>query len=275
MLKTRSFRLFVLAVVLSPVLSWASGHAESLAYGVVYRGIFSMGMDMRIADVELRSRPAVPGGLAEIRLEASSAAYPVVESLYPIRYRFRTWTDAEGGLVAFETYEKTTRLRHRLHYPDTSKRGSRRLDLTRPGIGQAELASLAKGRRPPGLEVVETLLSDRLGLLQRVREKPMYTGAEYRFDVTSGRGRFDYRVRVDKADRLHMGDAELVAWKVRFDGDRIKDGEREPAHRPLYVWLSRDGGHIPLRVDSRHAAGLFKIELKDRARLQRLAGLSR
>ena len=39
---------------------------------------------------------------------ASSAAYERVESLYPIRYRFRSWADAETGqLIGLEAYEKT------------------------------------------------------------------------------------------------------------------------------------------------------------------------
>jgi hypothetical protein len=254
----------------------AAEQGEQLHYGVVYRGVFSMGSEMPIADVEFRTHPGNRGGLAEIRLEASSAAYPAVEALYPLRYRFRTWTDTEGGLVAFETYEKTRRLRHRLHLPDASKTGVRRLDLSEAGVGTATLASLDSRQRPPGVEPPETALSDRLGLLQQVRAKPLHAGAEYRFEVTSGSKRLDYRVRVEKADRLRIGDVELLAWKLRFDGDRVKQGgEREQAHRPLYVWLSRDAGQVPLRVDSRHAVGLFRIQLKEPGRLQTLASLAR
>jgi hypothetical protein len=268
-------RFYLLLGWLLPVVALAGGQTESLEYGVVYRGLFSMGTDMGIADAVLESRRADDGQLVETRLEATSAAYPVVESLYPLRYRFRTWLGPEGELVAFEAYEKTTRLRHRLYLRDDSEPGVRRLDLTRPGAGTEEIQRLDAGQPPQQLGDIQSRLLDRLGLLQQVRVKPLHAGAAYRFRVTDGRKRFDYTVRVEKAEDLQLGEVTIPAWKVRFEGSRTKDsGEVVEAHRPLHVWLSRAPGHIPLRVDSHNAIGLFQIELKDPQRLQQIAGLN-
>lgn len=268
-------RCYLLLGCLLPVITLAGGMAESLEYGAVYRGLFSLGTDMRIADVVLESRPPDGNRLGETRLEATSAAYPVVESLYPMRFRFRTWTTTGGKLAAFETYEKTTGLRHRLYLRDDSEPGVRRLDLTRPGAGTEEIQRLDAGQPPQQLGDIQSRLLDRLGLLQQVRVKPLHAGAAYRFRVTDGRKRFDYTVRVEKAEDLQLGEVTIPAWKVRFEGSRTKDsGEVVEAHRPLHVWLSRAPGHIPLRVDSHNAIGLFQIELKDPQRLQQIAGLN-
>lgn len=273
MIRIRSHLATLLLSLLSPFAAALPAHGD-LEYGVVYRGVFSMGADMQIADVVLASARPRDAELGETRLEASSAAYPLVESLYPIRYRFRTWVDPDGDLVAFETYEKTSKLRHRLYLRDESRLGVKRLDLTQPGQGDGEIAQLDAGRRPPQAARLPASLSDRLGLLQRVRAQALDAGNEYRFEVTNGSKRFDYRVRVEKAETLQVGAVAVPAWKVRFDGSRVKgNGEVKQAHLPLYVWLSRSGGHVPLRVDSRHAIGLFRVELKDPGRLPQIAGL--
>lgn len=269
-------RLFLLLGWLLPVVALAGENTESLAYSVVYRGLFSMGTDMGIADAVLESRRPDGGQLAETRLEATSAAYPVVESLYPLRYCFRTWTDPDGELVAFETYEKTTELLHRLYLRDDSKPGVKRLDLTREGTGTEEMRQLDEGRLPQQLEDIRTSLLDRLGLLQQVRAQPLQAGAEYRFQVTDGRKHYDYTVRVEQAEVLRLGEIAIPAWKVRFEGSRTKsNGKIVQAHRPLTIWLSQAPGHIPLRADSHNAIGQFRLEIKDPQRLPQIAGLNR
>jgi hypothetical protein len=266
-------RFYLLLGWLLPVIVLAGEQTESLAYGVVYRGLFSMGANMGIADAVLESRRPDGGQLAETRLEATSAAYPVIESLYPLRYRFCTWTDPDSELVAFETYEKTTKLRHRLYLRDDSRVGIKRLDLTREGVGTEEMLQLDAGQLPRQLEDIRTSLLDRLGMLQQVRARPLQAGAEYRFQVTDGRKRYDYTVRVEQAEVLQLGEIAVPAWKVRFEGSRTKsNGKVVQAHRPLTIWFSREPGHIPLRVDSRNAIGLFRLELKDAQRLQQIAG---
>jgi hypothetical protein len=269
-------RLFLLLGCLLPLIVLAGGNTESLQYSVVYRGLFSMGADMGIADAVLESHRADDGQLVETQLEATSAAYPLVESLYPLRYRFRTWTDPDGELVAFETYEKTTERSHRLYVRDDSSQGVKRLDLTRQGVGTEEIQQLDAGQLPRQLEDSRTNLQDRLGLLQHVRARPLHAGTTHRFQVTDGRKRYDYTVQVEQAEVLRLGEFAIPAWKVRFEGSRTnRHGKVVQAHRPLYIWLSQAPGHIPLRADSRNAIGLFRLELKDAQWLQQIAGMTR
>lgn len=247
---------------------------ERLDYQVSYRGLLSLGQDVQIADVSLHTRGLGDSPFVrELSLEASSEAYPAVESVYPIRYRFRTWLSGDGArLVGFETYEKTQGLRHRLYLRDGSARGVKRLDMPDRAARRA-IAQLAAGDTPPGV-ADEDLLLDRLGLLQHVRRAQLAEAKEFRFAVTNGRHPLVYRVLVEAAQTVEIGGHSVPAWKLRFDGSRVRDdGTEEPAHRPVSIWLSRAPGHLPLRADSRHAVGLFRVELKQAAALSRLASV--
>lgn len=263
-------RGWVLLCLLS--LAGATNAVEALEYRVEYRGVFSAGSELPIADLRLDEELSAQGaGLNRTRIEASSHAYPLIESLFPIRYRLRSWSRADnGGLVGFETYESMRKKRHRLYLRDDSQSGVRRYDLLQ-GNGQQEL-----GRLEAGLGPLQTRTGkgpvDRLGLLQRVRGKALAENANYRFEVTNGRELLIYDVSVVAAQSLNIAGTELPAWKLRFDGmERGRQGKLEAAHRPVYVWLSRAAGHVPLRVESRHPIGRFRVELKQGPALDQVA----
>jgi len=250
----------------------AQAGADALEYRVIYRGMFSGGADMPIADLVLEASKAQGSAdLRQARIEVSSSAYPLVESLFPIRYRFRNWTVGDQGqLLGFESYESTRKVRHRLYLRDGSNPGVRRISL-KAGAGRREMAQLEAGEAPVPPIGGERLL-DRLGLLQFVRRQDLAEQVEYRLMVTNGRERLVYEVRVVAAQILDLGDVSLPAWKLRFDGLQSgQNGGLEPAHRPVYVWLSQTPEHIPLRIDSRHAIGRFRVELKNRPLLKQIA----
>jgi hypothetical protein len=251
----------VLGLLFQQVASFA-GEAERLDYQVTYRGVFSLGQDMSIADLALTTRRlAGKDRLRETRLEATSAGYPGVEAIYPFRYRFRSWaTAADARLLAFEGCEKTRKQRHRLYLRDDSVLGVSRLD-PQDAVGRQSLAQLAAGERPDATVIGDGLF-DRLGLLQQIRSRELSAGGEYRFEVTNGRDLFAYRVKVEGAQSLMLHGRRVSAWKLRIDGSKSsRDGATKVAHRPIYLWLSRGPNHVPLRLDSRHSVGLFRIEL--------------
>jgi hypothetical protein len=255
------------------LLAMPAAAADAYNYKVIYRGVFSMGTDLPIADVVLHSAVGVAGaGLVETRLEASSGRYPNVETLHPFRYRFRSWSapDIGPGAVAFERYQKTKDEKHVVYLNASAATApARRLALDDPA-DQALLAVLERGQLPPDAQLPGSW--DRLGLLQHVRGLELEEGRRYALDVTTGKRRFRYQVLVEAAQSLAIDGQAVLAWKVRFDGERLKaDGGRKPAHRPLYVWFSRDAERVPLRVDARHAIGRFRIELANLDGLARLA----
>lgn len=238
----------------------------TLSYGVTYRGVFSLGQDMAIADVTLSERPVAKNPrVVTTRLEASSAAYPTVESLYPFRYRFRTWSDAETRqLLGLETLQKTKKKRHRVYLRKRSGSKMRRLDAS-GGKGRAAVVRLESGQSPLSRLPAELLL-DRLGMLQQLRRQSLHKGASYRYRVTNGKDQFEYRARIERAQRLKIHGRTVATWKVRLDAVEFDDdGSTKPAHRPAYIWLDQAPGHVPMRIDSRHAIGLFRVELKPAA----------
>ncbi len=256
-----SRRLWVFGYLMLALVS-AAGAVEQLDYRVTYRGVFSVGADLPIADLSLATRRKFRSDFGEAQLNVTSGAYPFVESVYPIRYRFRSWTEPKAkGLLGFESYEHTRDRRHRLYLRGPSHSGVRRYDLT-SGEGRAQLAQLAAGRRPSEVAASSRALFDRLGLLQVVRAAQLHSGAEFKFPVTSGRSRFEYIVRVEGEDSVRIADRLLRAWKVRFEAvEQLVDGRRATAHRPIFAWLAQDAVHTPLRVDVRHPIGRFRIEL--------------
>jgi hypothetical protein len=259
-LKTRHGALLCMLVLLTS----PGGAVERLDYRVIYRGVFSMGNDLPIAAIRLETRRLEGARLSEMRLDVSSSDYPLAESLYPIRYRFRSWTDAASGeTLGFAIAEPARDGRHRLFLRDGSMSGTRRFDL-RAGSGREYLDQLEAGLQPEGV-LADRPLYDRLALLQRIRAGDLRAGGEYRFPVTNGRERFLYRVRVEGARRLMLAGTRVPTWKLRVDGAELTPGGgRRAAHRPLYVWVSQAEPRTPLRVDARHAIGTFRIELEGR-----------
>jgi len=275
-LKVRHRFLIILLSWLLASPAMATEAVEKLEYRVVYRGVFSLGADLSIADLSLETAAARgAAGLVETRLDATSAAYPSVESLYPIRYRFRTWSMPDAGqLVGFETYEKSRKIRHRLYLRDASELGVQRLDVN-AGVGRDEIARLDTGEVPAATVIVGDLL-DRLGMLQRVRAQTLADAAEFSFPVTNGREHLTYRVKVEGRETVNIGPLAVPAWKVSFAGFHLnKRGEQEAAHRPATIWFSEAPEHIPLRADSDHPVGLFRIELHPPSALQHLASSER
>ena len=254
----------VLAVLLIGTLAAQSAVAaivEQLDYRAVYKGTFSFGQSLPIADVQFETRELDgSSSLQETRITASSENYEHVESFYPMRYRFRTWASAvDGRLVGFENYERTKRTRHRLYLRDDDGTDFRRYDL-RDGTGADVVASLEAGINPAAPPRDEFI--DRLGLLQKIRGHELAIDDQFSFPVTRGKEELSYEVKVEAAEQIVVGETPVEAVKVRLEGYEWDDeGQLEPAHRPIFIWFSSDERHVPLRIESRHAIGTFRVEL--------------
>jgi hypothetical protein len=262
----RTCLIAALTLAGAPVVS--AGIVEKLSYRAIYSGVFSLGRPLPIADVEFQTRSlGEADAMREFRITASSENYDHVESFYPLRYRFRTWATAdEGRLIGFENYEQTRRSRHRLYLRDDSGVEFRRYDIDE-GAGDTVLASLEAGINPAA--VPRDGFVDRLGLLQTLRERDLSTDRRFDLAVTRGKETLDYVVHVQAVDQIELGGRSVSAWKVKLEGyEHDPDGNRQPAHRPVFVWFSLDPRHVPLRVESRHPIGTFLVELDSFAALR-------
>lgn len=271
--------LIRLSIICLWLLAGAAQAAESehLQMRASYRGLFSAGAQMSIADIDLVTRrPGDTPGYLETRMDVSSEAYGHVEAFYPIRYRFRSWyRDDHSTGLAFEYYEKNNnqRAKHRLIYLDDPEQDFSAHDLAREG--ELDLPRLLAGDYP----VVDGTQArfDRLGLLQRVRETDLNPGDTFALPVTNGRRMLEYRVKVEARESLEVAGRRWAALKLRFDGLKADARDNpEHAHRPVFIWLSDDERHLPLKAVSRHALGRFTVELQaivDPDRAARLVSL--
>lgn len=244
-----------------------AGHSQ---YQVLYQGIFSLGGEMKIADVTLSDRRP-SAAYRESELQVSSQAYGHVEALYPIRYRFRSWyrDDPAAGLVS-EVYEKNGGKdeKHRLVYLDDPKESFVTRNLKKEG--ELDLPALLEGSYRPGNTHAQRPRFDRLGLLAHVRSQSLAPGQRLSVQVSNGKKMMEYRVRVEGREQLEVAGQTWQALKLQFDGLRLDErGQERRSHRPVYIWVSDDSRHLPLRAVSRHALGRFTLKLRsfDRDRL--------
>lgn len=246
------------ASVLAMFLFCVTHSAHSSDYRVTYRGVFSLGQDMPIADVTMAD-PVVSGAnLMQLTLAASSERYPIVESLYPVRYRVTSWLDDAAGMVAFETYERTRDIKHRLYARNASGQGMTRYDRL-AGEGGEQLARLQSGRTASW---AGERLFDRLALLAQVQARDLRVGQRFSLPVTNGRDRMRYDVSVESAASLALQGKQHAALKVRLDAWELDARGREtPAHRPAYIWFKDDPQRTPMKVEVRHPIGVFRAEL--------------
>lgn len=236
---------------------------EELHYRVSYQGVFSAGAKVPIADLVLRTdRPGPNAPYLESELVATSAPYAAVEAFYPIRYRIRSWYWPDRSAVLASEYHEFGRpddIEHKLIYLDRIDRPflSRNLLKEDQGVLQALLAGSYRAKAHRG----QRHAYDRLGLVQAIRARDLTPGSEFTRIVSNGSKMLRYRVKVEKAQPLALGGQSWPALKLRIDGlEQDKRGREEPAHRPIYLWVSADPRHVPLLAVARGAAGKIRIE---------------
>lgn len=267
------FRVLLLLVLLTPGCLWAA--VEQLHYRASYHGLLSGGKTLTIADVILTTLEKRPAGfdmpVMETQLEVSSALNSYVEKRYPFRLRFRSsYRLAPRELFAMEAYRNTTRLKHELTWVDhdTGKvlrfrpRGKRAGQYAVPPLLSSWLENESEiGFHKPARHAAQAGLLDRLAMLQAVRGMELVTGAELNLPVTDGKRLYRYRIRVEGRQLQSLAGRQLMAWKLRFQA--VEEGDDEPVHRPVDVWLADDPVRTPLLFENHHPLGRFVVQLVD------------
>ncbi|RMG35616.1 MAG: DUF3108 domain-containing protein [Gammaproteobacteria bacterium] len=243
-------------------VSIAATLPEELHYRVSYQGVFSAGARVSIADIRLRSRRPAGAPYLESELLVSSAAYGAVEAFYPIRYHIRSWYWPDHSAVVASEYHEYGRpddLEHKLILLDRSDRPFLTRNLLRQG--RQVLSALEAGRYRPKAARGERRVFDRLGLLQAIRARTLPIGLRFTAMVSNGSKMMRYQVKVEKREVVRLDGRGWPALKLRIDGmERDARGRERPAHRPIYLWVSDEPRHIPLRAVARGAAGRIRIE---------------
>lgn len=274
------------AFLLLPLRAEAAGNSESafvgedVHYKVFYRGLFSAFSRIPVADAELSTRryPAVTGQppLLETALTVSTAAYEFIEGLYPFRYRMRTLYQLRPqGSVAFERIKRTRKRKYDLVWvdrePDASQASIKRYQqgenpvdsvLPSPLAQWADVKGVAlhpKAKNTPQGKAADGGVLDWLSLLQAVRGLPDLPGEPLLLPVTDGNGQTFYRVSFEGMEALEV-DGRL--WSTQKFSLTELDAQGEPNGNPIKAWLSADGSHLPLRLQTSHTVGRFIIEYR-------------
>ena len=195
----------------------------------------------------------------------SSEGYDAVESLYPMRYRYRSWykSDYSSGIAA-EVYSNSGSKgeRHKLIYLDRPKDVINSHDLLKEG--ELDLPILKNGTYPLKDDLIDVNLFDRLGLLASIRSKSLSPQQEFIYKVSNGKKLLEYIVKVEKIDKINISNKTRDAFKLSLKGFKINDvDEKEVLHRPIYLWLSTDKRNIPLLVESKSTFGRLTIKIKE------------
>lgn len=265
-----------------------SGGDESMRYLVSYRGIFSGMAWIDIADAELHARRLGDAieGLRELELRVSSEPHGFVESVYPFRYRARSlFRPDDLGTLAFERFKQTKKRRHDLFWLDRDQGRVVRFRPDGKNPQQAGLPDDLSALIDPdrvmrcegmGATLGTTPVFDRLSLLHRIRGLDL-DQAEHLVSVTDGKRRLTYRITREKTESVEAAGRVWPAWKLKVVQVDAADGSddelpsdhpaeqagqvRGRAHRPVFLWLSRDADRLPLLFENRHAIGRFTVRL--------------
>lgn len=237
---------------------------ETLHYQARYSGIFSAGAEIGLADATMRTYyPGDTKDYLETLIEASSERYATVEALYPIRYRFRTWYQADGSAgIAGEYWEKNQNKspKHLLIEIDDPKKPFITHDLIKIR-GLMDLPLLTGGYYVVQKQGDKRF--DRLSLLQHLRMRPFKVGDVFSLPISNGKMMLRYQITVEKLTSINLGEKQHKSFKLRIDGfKRGKNGKEEARHRPAYLWLANDTKKTMLRIVLRLRYGRFIGELQ-------------
>ncbi len=272
-----SMLLLVNAVVAAPI-PYAG---ESLQFRAYYQGPFSAQKEISIADLHWQTRLIKLGTMQtlamETKLNVSSEAYDFVEKLYPFRLQYRSLVQLQPmKTVAYERYDSTDDHGRELTWIDDSGRAMRFRDgfIDVDAINLQLPVEIVKWGsqsndyvyyKPARYKAIPRML-DEVALLQKVRNMDLRKGAEFKMPVTDGKRRYSYQVFVLGPEKLQLGERVVDAIKIRFDGYRLKRGGMMPAHDSVWVWVSDDPLHTPLRIEHNDAIGRFVIDLTTTSR---------
>lgn len=233
-----------------------------------YSGLFSGMARIPVADVVLSVRPR--GDQAESELWLSSERYPLIETLYPVRYRFRSRFAADGARsLGFERVQKAREHKHRLVVLDWRLGRVERFELAERPTGLPLPAPLSDWPRDSELgfskgKGCETVpgMQDFLSLLHHLRAQALSSGERFKVPVTDGKRRLDYKVVVEAREGIALGGEVWPAIRLRIRrlADTVKERGRHP---PFRLWLSDDARRMPLRMSASHAIGRFEVELME------------
>lgn len=244
---------------------------EAYVYKVKYRGFLTAGSEVAIADAVLRTLRLSADDHRESEVWITSKDYDILESVYPFRYRLRSWYRGDAlTTLAFETFDqKRHKTKHRLYTFQRTARGATRVDLKKnPEAARLERLHAADfPAAEPAAVAGQAQLFDRLSVVQHLRGQTMLPGESRVLMVTAGKNKKTrYLVKAQQFVDLELKDATRVhALKLTFERTRVQEsGAEKSLGEPVTAWVGTAEPNIPLRIEFPTKLGDLLIELVER-----------
>lgn len=258
--------------------------SESFSYRAELNSALTLFTWAMVGTVSFTSREigSCPGGgdCRQTEVWMTSESAPALESLYPLRYLYRTAYDPRRQqTLAFEELRNRRGAEHKGRYPwrhrmiwlQGREDGAIRYDLddkgeTPPaevsawihdGSSAASGSLLVKNSR----EVPMTLPAvDRLGGLDILRAKDLKPGMSWTQAGAGPKGSLTFRVTVGEKEIIETASRQWSAWKLRVEEHRHREGAQNPP--PLYVWIADDAARTPVRFSIHHLVGRIRLSIE-------------
>jgi hypothetical protein len=91
--------------------------------------------------------------------------------------------------------------------------------------------------------------------------QPLAVGKTYNLDVFSGTERYVFSFDVTERERVHVPLGDFDAWRIVPDVLYWSDGNLKGEGRDTVLWISADGRHLPLMIQSATFIGYVRAEL--------------
>lgn len=253
---------------------------ERVDYRVFYRGFLSVGKKLEMANATLRTRThrTKQGELYESNFWLTTEQHGFVDSLYPFRYRLRSFyrSPAQGTLFysVFQKNKEKSQLQlyqvdpaqlHLTRYRQVEKTPANPTPppaellalLAEPGIFEREKVFEPKGKPP---------LVDLVCLLQAIRGKDLAKERQFRIVATDGGKAYAYAVTVEGEESIGLNDRTWETWRLGVTEEKLEEKERKGAKTAFQLWITRDAQRLPVRAEVKHKTGQFFMELSGQAR---------
>ncbi|MBU0499014.1 MAG: DUF3108 domain-containing protein [Gammaproteobacteria bacterium] len=252
---------------------------ERLDYRISYRGFFSLGKLIDIANATLSTPARVQsdgtGRIFEADLSVTTENHGILDSVAPFRYRARTFYRIDPqGTALFSVLLKSKKKSGQYLYQVDSANGQlvryrQQENDGNPNAGHPPARLMALHGEPGPFSKDRVLafkagtpLLDRLSLLQFIRTREFAPGRSFQIAATDGSDLYAYSIRVEKQEKITLAGRAWDTWRLRFEGTKQKDnGRSEEAHSPIRFWISIDANHLPVRAEVEHKFGLFAMAL--------------
>jgi hypothetical protein len=214
---------------------------EALTYDVSYSGALSAGQ----ATITVREkRPSYNSTAYYVVAEAKPSG--LLSHMYTLYYKADTLVDVftllpqRGSLFSLEG--KRSRLKTTMFNQQA-------------GTADYELKTATLVKQP--LKIAPSS-QDVLSLLVALRTLPLRPGARVTLPLCDSGRQYTVAFAAEGRETLKTGAMTAPAWRLNVT---VTDDKGQPQGRTLYIWISDDARHLPMKVKAELPVGSFVVEL--------------